>query len=354
MNCIYCPYCGCKNLSTNKFCIQCGNKLPQVSLKQKEETNPVKAATKTLNGWTGEDRSVDLNLSHFFNQVFKRHTKNQAELIFIAGTKYTTPTLAEVSERPVQPWLYTRVFIFMLITVCLLGSLSLLFQNNLMIAFMVFLCFTVPISLTVFFFEINVFKNISFYTTIEITLIGGLLSIVITMCLYTLIGNPRFTLLGALTIGVIEETGKVLIGAYFINKMKLNHVFNGMLIGGAIGAGFAAFENIQYATTNTSAVIIPIIRSFSSLGSHSLWCAITVSALALAKGNSRLSWDSIKSPRFFNFFFLAVIFHGLWDWDTPFEDVKIILLIIAGWLTLFVLVNAGLREVKQLKNDLLM
>ena len=43
-------------------------------------------------------------------------------------------------------------------------------------------------------------------------------------------------------IGLVEETGKALIIVYFVNKLKTNKILNGLLIGAAIGAGFAVLN----------------------------------------------------------------------------------------------------------------
>ncbi len=344
---IYCMHCGYKNLSSANFCQKCGHPL-HVSVHKNESF--VGETTRTINSWTGENTEVKINLRNFFSQIFKVHTRDQAESIFIAGTKSTTPSLLQISSKPVQPWLYTRILIGFLLTVTLLGFLEVAFGNELELAFVFILSFTTPATLMVFFFEVNVFKNISFYTTIEIAILGGIFSLIVTMGIYLVVGNGNFSLLGSILIGTIEETGKLLVGAFFVNKMKATHIFNGLLIGGAVGAGFTAFENIIYATNLNSQLIIPIVRSLASFGTHSIWCAISVAALVLAKGNKPLTWNNIANHRFFNFFILVIVLHALWDWSLPFATVKTVVLIVAAWITLFVLIHAGLREVKVLQN----
>lgn len=355
MTYIYCSQCGYKNKWGNIFCEKCGRKIAyphtnkSAAYSKKPNDSVIDSATKTINSWTGENEKVQINLSSFFSQIWKRHTEDQAEEIFIAGTKSTTPSLSEISSRPVQPWLYTRVLAFVIISAALLGLLCIEFNNNVILALEIAVCFSVPISLTVFFFEVNVFKNISFYTVIKIMVIGGIFSLIVTMCIYTITGSGDISFIGSFIIGFVEETGKILVGAYFISQLKLNHIFNGMLVGGAIGAGFAAFENVQYATNLQSTIMVPIIRSLCSFGTHSIWCAITVSALVLAKGNKPLTWNNIANHKFFNFYFFVILLHALWDWSLPFEEIKYIILICIAWLILFVLIHSGLREVKQLQ-----
>lgn len=355
---IYCVKCGHANNFGDKFCVKCGTPLQYSNMSQSSGPAPqngeniFQTATRTINSWTGEDKSININLGNFFSEIWKSHTEDEAENIFIAGTKQTTPSLLEVSSRPVQPWLYSRIFVGLLLIV---GMLYLLVQfiPSLNILFMTFLSISVPFSLLIFFYEINVFKNISFYTTMKIFLIGGLLSLLVTMILYMIVGtNNKLDLVGAMTVGLIEETGKLIVGAYFVSRLRLTHVFNGMLVGGAVGAGFAAIENIEYASLNNSAFLVPIIRSFGSLGTHAIWCAISVAALVLVNGNRKLTFGNIANIGFLRFFLCSVILHGLWDWDISLGIWKLVLLICAGWLILFVLIHTGLREVKFIQNQL--
>lgn len=360
---IYCIRCGTANKYGARFCVHCGSPLQygnnqathnnQSRYSTMNQENIFQSATRTVNSWTGENKSVPINLHSFFAQVFVHHTEAEAENIFIAGTPTTTPTLDQVSGKPVQPWLYSRVFISLMIAVGLLLGLINFLDNQLVVAFIALLSVSVPVSLMVFFFEINVFKNISIYMVMKIFLIGGLMSLIVALIIYSIVGNSgRLDLPGSLAVGFIEETGKVLVGCYFVNRLRLTHVFNGMLVGGAIGAGFAAFENIQYATISNSAYLTPILRSIGSLGTHAIWCAITVSALVLVKGTKNFSLNYLLTPGFLKFFICAVILHALWDWDLPMWILKMIILIIAGWLILFVLIHTGLREVKFIQRQI--
>lgn len=355
---IYCVKCGHANQYGNKYCVKCGTPLQYSNVKQSHHQhspnreNIFQTATRTINSWTGEDKPINISLSKFFAEIWKPHTEAEAEDIFIAGTKQTTPSLLKVSSKPVQPWLYSRIFLGLLLIV---GMLYLLVQfiPSLATLFTTFLSISVPFSLLIFFFEINVFKNISFYTTMKIFLLGGLLSLLVTVLIYMIVGNNQnFGLVGAMSIGLIEETGKLIVGAYFVSKLKLTHVFNGMLVGGAIGAGFAAIENIEYANLTQSAFIVPIERSICSLGTHAVWCAISVAALVLVNGNRELTFNNIANIGFLRFFLCSVILHGLWDWNISMGIWKILLLICVGWLILFVLIHTGLREVKFIQNQL--
>lgn len=88
------------------------------------------------------------------------------------------------------------------------------------------------------------------------------------------------------------------------------------------------------------------------MGSHAIWCAITVSAVVLVNGNQKLTFNNIANLSYFRFFVCAVILHALWDLNTPMPYLKMAILIGVGWLVLFVLIHTGLREVKFIQNQL--
>lgn len=54
----------------------------------------------SLNEYVGNDRPADLNWKILFSDVFKSHTTEEAEEIFIWGTKKTTPDMCSISNAP--------------------------------------------------------------------------------------------------------------------------------------------------------------------------------------------------------------------------------------------------------------
>lgn len=100
---VYCPNCGQKNEEQASFCTNCGSELPSLSAQDSQEvasneqpaengeaTTIFDMATKQINGWTGGQGAIKVSLKDFFGQVFRRHTEDEAEKIFIVGTKETT------------------------------------------------------------------------------------------------------------------------------------------------------------------------------------------------------------------------------------------------------------------------
>ena len=118
---------------------------------------------------------------------------------------------------------------------------------------------------------------------------------------------------GAVMVGLIEELGKILVAAVFIKQLNAKYLLNGMLIGAAVGSGFAVFETAGYAFRfGVSAfIIIPridvlldemvdilFLRGWSSIGSHVAWSAIAGAGLLLAKGSGPFETGNLTSPKF--------------------------------------------------------
>lgn len=236
---VFCTQCGAKNSASAKFCTHCGHPLTHLDgtstsaasnaeEPQRKRKSVIDSTTSKINEWTGGKGAVKVSLKGFFGQVFKHHTEQEAEDIFAVGTEKTTPSLDEVVNDQVQPWLFSRILLFIFLVAVLLGVLS---EFNPRMGVVVSLDTTitiaVPVSALVLFFETNVYKNISFYQVMKITLVGGVLSLIATMILDNLLGdNGQLDLVGALLTGVSEEVAKVLVAAYFIYKLNIKRIFN--------------------------------------------------------------------------------------------------------------------------------
>lgn len=279
---VFCPNCGQKNNQGDKFCTNCGQKLPLLSknadnnshVQKEKKENVIDATTSRINDWAGGNGAVKINLRSFFGQVFKHHSEEEAEEIFIVGTDKTTPPLTSLVNDNVQPWLFSRALVFTLILAGLLWVLS-IFNPRIGVAISLdaILSVSVPVSALILFFEINVYKNISFYKVIQIFLTGGALSLIVAMIIDSFLGNSgEMNFTGTLITGIAEELGKVLVAGYFIYRLNTKYVLNGLLIGAAVGSGFASFENIMYMVNDQTGQLVTVsqalLRALSSISDH--------------------------------------------------------------------------------------
>lgn len=358
----FCVYCGNQLPVEASFCTKCGKQQPTSTQQQQGIPNyQIKheglydMATGKLNSYTGGKGSVRINLKMLFSEVFKKHSSDEAEQIFIAGTHYTTPKMEDVSEEWAKPWLFSRVLSYFLIVFAILIASAYVFGGVLAVpGLMLVSALAVPFSAVVFYFEFNAYRNISIFTIIKIYFIGGAFSLLATMLLYQFAiysDSNGINLWSAFVIGFVEEVGKMIIILYFLNRLQNNFILNGILIGGAVGAGFATFETAGYIFYSGNAYLeTAVLRALTAIGGHLVWAAITGGALMLVKQYGRkIDATEIFSGRFWIFFGLSIFLHAMWDWSTPFALLKLVILIIAAWIVLFVLMNAGINQVKTFK-----
>lgn len=364
----YCPHCGSQVRETAKFCPSCGQVLNGASPTQSTpDSNQIRgiydSATAKLNHYTGEEGAVKVNIGDLFSEVFKHHTKDEANAIFIAGTKTTTPALADVSDEWAKPWLFSRILLGFLLAFAVLLYMVDSFNNNNAIPGLIMVgAFAVPFSGLVFFFEANAFKDISLFEVVKVFFIGGIFSMVVTLFLYQFVTFSAasqildvLTLKDSLAIGLVEELGKVLIVSYFISQLNVRHILDGILIGAAVGAGFASFETAGYIyNAGNDLFSVAIIRGWSAIGGHLVWAAIAGGAIMIVKRNQPFKFSQLLDTRFLVFFVLAVLMHAAWDWDVTILGsyyLKLILLVILAWIVVFVLMSAGLKEISHLKQQ---
>ena len=361
---VFCVQCGTQNDPSSKFCIKCGAPMAQAGAdgikytanEDAQSGSIFDSATSHLNSWTGGQGAVKVSWRDFFSEVFKSHSESEAEEVFIVGTKTTTPKLTEVANDAVHPWLFSRVLLGTILAGVLLSLFNSMNQaTGDQVAMDVVIAFAVPLSALILFFEINVYKNISIYKIAKIFILGGILALLVTMIFNRVIGvDEGLNLIGASMTGIVEETAKVIIAAYFVRKLEITRTFNGLLVGAAVGSGFAAFENIQYMVDGNGQLLSmgsAMVRAAYSIADHTEWCAIATAALVLAKGAHKLTMSTFADGHFLRFFILVILIHACWDWSLfdNIANVRYLVLAIITWITIFIMIHAGLREVKELQ-----
>lgn len=104
----YCPNCGNPIPDDARFCGRCGSDLQPLQGGQRTQRSnnngnhahgrgqsAASSFVDHLNEYVGNDRPADLNWRMLFTDVFKSHTVEEAEDIFICGTHATTATGVE-------------------------------------------------------------------------------------------------------------------------------------------------------------------------------------------------------------------------------------------------------------------
>lgn len=376
---MFCPICGAKvDRDHHMYCPNCGASLQKHGpamdhlgsriVETYEElgkgiTDQVKGtwthAMTSINSMVGERGTIQLDLRDVFSAVFKKHTKEEAEILFTAGTPLTTPPEQSISTAWPKPWLFSRILGSFALAYLFLLICTYVFQNpNSIPGLIVIGSFAVPFSLLIFFWETNAPMNISIYEVSRMFFIGGSASLVITLFLYTFFPVQGLSLIGVVFVGLIEELGKLSIIAYFVRRLNPTYILNGLLIGAAIGAGFASFESAGYAFTlglqyGSSTMLSTIFeRAWSSIGTHTVWAAISGAALVYVKGTGRLTRKHLFNSKFIQLFLVPIVLHALWDLPLQvFHTLRLVLIIVVGWVFIFTFINAGLKQIMRINQE---
>ena len=300
----------------------------------------------------------------FFSEVFKRHTEDDAEQVVIVGAPGTIPDPETLSSDCPRPWLYTRVLAFFLLTTALLFLANVLTNPGQMSGVLVIGAFAAPFTILVLFFELNVFRNISFYTVLKALFIGGALSLIVTAVLPSFWFQGITSVTDALVAGVGEEVAKLLVVYWILKRNRAYpYILNGLLVGAAVGAGFAIFETAGYgmfslfdgdnAWIGKESMFVLALRNLLAPGGHVIWAAISGASLLMAARREPLSAGVLSRKAFLKEFSMPVILHVMWD--TPlFESqlgtlVFLAFLTLLGWGSVAFFVFSGLEEVESMR-----
>lgn len=287
-------------------------------------------------------------------------TTSHIEDLFIVGTETTTPPLAAVPSGWPTPRVFWRIFFGAMATYLLLLVGLRQFENlNFLPGMIVIGSFVVPLSVVVLFFELNVPRNVSIYQTGKMILLGGALSLVVTMLVGAVIPFDGVGhIIPAMLTGVVEELGKGLVLLIIVGSLRYPYQLNGLLFGAAVGAGFAGFESAGYAfslalqtSTVDAATTNILIRGLLAPGGHVIWTAMVASALWKVKGHRPFQVQMLFHPVVLRRFAVAVVLHGLWDtsvWLIP-PILWCVLLLVLGWYIVFGILKQSLAEVEEAK-----
>jgi RsiW-degrading membrane proteinase PrsW (M82 family) len=282
----------------------------------------------------------------------------------IVGTELTTPPLEAIPTGFPTPRIFWRIFGGALATYLLLQMGFWQFGNpNFVPGMIVIGSFVVPLSIVVLFFELNTPRNVSIYQVGKMFLLGGAISLVITMFVVQLVPwSGTGNIFQAMLTGIVEETGKALTLLLMVRYARYRWEANGVLFGAAVGAGFAGFESAGYAfmaaMENQSvgyATLSIVIRGLLAPGGHVIWTAIVGSALWKVKKDQPFALRMLFHRTVLRRFAIAVFLHGLWDTDVYFFPglLQESLLLILGWYIVFAIMKESMAQITAAKQQVL-
>lgn len=306
------------------------------------------------------------SVGKFFSSVFSHHTEDDLMDCFIAGTSKGTPPLASVSTHFPTPWVFARMVFFCLIVYFGFSYAMQRFENILLLPGMMFVGnFGIPFSIFVLFYELNVRRDVSFYSGCKSLVGGGLLAIILTLIFHSFFP----TLQGAYWAGPIEEAAKLIVVILLAGKLRNGRILTGLLLGAAVGAGFSAFESAGYSFVALCKSVqfdeLTELRAIMTPFTHVVWTAITAGAYWLVldnkisnhlreKRDSNMDFSILVDKRFLFIALLPVGLHMLWNCSllADYGVLKHLALGLAAWFVVLRLVRAGLNQIEREKSSL--
>jgi protease PrsW len=293
-----------------------------------------------------------------FSQVFVKHTEEEGERLFLVGTSQTTPSIEDVLDSWPRPWLYARIFLFIgFLYVGLFIGFEVFDNAHFFPGLIMVGSFIVPITILIFFWEMNAPQNISIYKVVKILFIGGIMSLVTAVFFYKNIGDNSSVIM----VGFVEELAKLLVIIWFIREKRYTFILNGILIGAAVGTGFTAFESAGYALmavlkNDFDTMYFTIFwRGVLAPGGHIVWAALLGAAINMVRVESQpLTVSILKNVRFWGIFMIVVAMHAVWDLPWPiFLGIPIAQLCLTtfSWIIAFIFMDMGLKEITRLKKQ---
>lgn len=183
--------------------------------------------------------------------------------------------------------------------------------------------FLVPVVFVAFLYDHQQLSTLSPDRVAASFCLGGILGVLGAAILESLLlptpSNPvkGLSLGGAFGVGLIEEGCKIAVVAFLARGMRHTSQMDGLLLGGAVGMGFAALESTGYAFTAlllshgqvSASLAATVVRGLLTPFGHGVWTGILGAVLFGQSAPHRF--------RLTGFVILAYLFvsalHGLWD-----------------------------------------
>ncbi len=221
----------------------------------------------------------------------------------------------QLKPRKARAWLKTLGIGFLLFALALV--LSVFTENtNLFPTVILIGSFLVPVAYVTFFYERRHLSNLSLSTTLVAFFLGGLLGVLAASFLEPLVIH-RVDFGTTIVVGLIEEAAAFLAVIIISRRQRHDAEMDGLIIGAAVGMGFAAFESTGYAFTAflasggslSQAVYVTLLRGILSPIGHGTWTAILAAVLFRETQNGRFRINL----RVVGMYVLVSLLHGLWD-----------------------------------------
>jgi protease PrsW len=299
---------------------------------------------------------------------WKQPTQNMAQP---DQGSFQLPQFTGVGPWLRQQWskLYWKIFLIgAVIYVIALQALEATANDHLAPLFLFIASLLIPITFVTFCWEQGTFTNIPGKLVGLAFIFGAIVGILTAGVLENALLPPmtQLNFVTALLVGLLEEGSKLVAALWFLHYKQYRSSIAGLIIGVAVGMGFAAVETAGYGfNTFVNTIIILAadpnvqvtisqalhqallnmveelnVRMALTIFGHGIWTAIVCTAIWRERGNAFLKltggvWAT---------FGIAVLLHGLWD--TAGSLLFEVLIGLIGLLVLRFFIIDGLAQLK--------
>jgi len=289
-----------------------------------------------------------MTLRDIFSDVTRKHTPEESARVFIAGTALTTPDESEMLAGWQKPFLFAR---FALITLICLAIFYLLgdYAMGGYDPFLACMALMVPMTVLLLAWEMNIPRSISLMEILKIVGLGGALSLIIAIALFQL----DIDVSGAIYAPLIEEPAKLAVVYILLKRKNRRYILEGVLLGMAVGTGFAIVETFGYIMQYSRMALIDVViaamngeinigvqdalnisyaegfsvallRATNGIVGHGVYAALYSGGLMIPKGDEEISPKVFVSKDFLFYFGASVLLHALNNSDITGELFPII------------------------------
>ncbi|HLZ59535.1 MAG TPA: PrsW family intramembrane metalloprotease [Ktedonosporobacter sp.] len=181
--------------------------------------------------------------------------------------------------------------------------------------------FLVPVVFVAFLYDHQHLNTLSVETIGKSFGFGGILGVLGASVLESLLihtsADGSLTLGSAFLVGLIEEGCKIAAVLFLARGTRHTNQMDGLLLGAAVGMGFAALESTGYAFTAflssnghvSASIFSTVLRGLFAPFGHGVWTGILGAILFRESRPGRFRFNI---PVIFTYLFVSLL-HGLWD-----------------------------------------
>ena len=182
--------------------------------------------------------------------------------------------------------------------------------------------FLIPVVFVAFLYDHQHLSVLTPETVGRSFAVGGILGVLGASVLEALLlpapsnANQGLSLGTALGVGLIEEGCKIVAVMIIARRLRHTESIDGLLLGAAVGMGFAALESTGYAFTAfisqghvSASIFSTVLRGLFAPFGHGIWTAILGAVLFKQSTPRRFR---ITGLVIITYLFVSVL-HGLWD-----------------------------------------